>query len=233
MNADSKILIIQTAFIGDVVLATSLVEKINGQYPGATIHFLLRRGNEGLLKDHPLISKLLILDKQSGKYWNLMKMIKTIRHERYDYVVNVQRFFTTGLLTALSGAKTKIGFKKNPLSWAFNIRVDHLISENGMMHEIDRNHKLIESFTDRSRSLPRLYPRQNDFRQVPAHKFVCLAPASVWFTKQFPKSNWIDLINLIPPECAVLLIGEKAISNCVKKSSNSQNIRALISWLGN
>ena len=44
-----KFLIIQTAFIGDVILATALVEKLHRHYPEATIDFALRKGNEGLL----------------------------------------------------------------------------------------------------------------------------------------------------------------------------------------
>lgn len=41
-----KILIIQTAFIGDVVLATALVEKLHRYFLRSTIHFLVRKGNE-------------------------------------------------------------------------------------------------------------------------------------------------------------------------------------------
>ena len=44
-----KFLIIQTAFIGDVVLATIIIEKLHADFPDAQIDFLLRKGNEGLL----------------------------------------------------------------------------------------------------------------------------------------------------------------------------------------
>ncbi len=40
-----KILIIQTAFIGDVVLATSIAEKLHFYFPSAQIDFLVRKGN--------------------------------------------------------------------------------------------------------------------------------------------------------------------------------------------
>ena len=49
-----KILIIQTAFIGDVILATPLIEKLKNFFPKAEIDFLLRKGNEGLLKPRSL-----------------------------------------------------------------------------------------------------------------------------------------------------------------------------------
>ena len=46
-------------------------------------------------------------------------MLTRIRKNRYDKVINVQRFFATGILTAFSRAKESIGFDKNPLSFLF------------------------------------------------------------------------------------------------------------------
>ena len=66
----NRILIIQTAFIGDVILATPVVEKLNQFYPEAKIDFLLRKGNEDLLKGHPIINKLYIWNK--GKKLSLI-----------------------------------------------------------------------------------------------------------------------------------------------------------------
>ena len=114
-----KFLIIQTAFIGDVVLATPLIEKLKQFYPDSEIDFLLRKGNEGLLTGHPLLRQVLIFDKKKGKYKNLFSLINTIRKEKYDHVINLQRFFASGMLTAFSGAKHTIGFDKSPLSFFF------------------------------------------------------------------------------------------------------------------
>ena len=63
-----KILIIQTSFIGDVILATSVVEHLAYHYPTAQIDFLLRKGNESLLKGHPHIHQTLVWNKKEKKY---------------------------------------------------------------------------------------------------------------------------------------------------------------------
>ena len=60
-----KILVVQTAFIGDVILATGLLEKIHKHYPDAQLDFLVRKGNESLLKDHPFSTQPLF-NKNSG-----------------------------------------------------------------------------------------------------------------------------------------------------------------------
>ena len=51
-----KILIVQTAFIGDVILATGLIESIHQTFPKAEIDFVLRKGNETILKNHPFVN---------------------------------------------------------------------------------------------------------------------------------------------------------------------------------
>lgn len=210
--ATMKILIIQTAFIGDAILSTSLIEKLKAEFPNSSISFLIRKGNEGLFTNHPHIDDLLIFNKKEHKYRNLIQLIKTIRKSRFDYVINVQRFFTTGLITALSKGKTKIGYRKNPLSWTFDQRVEHNIGAKGddkTTHEVARNLSLLSSFiSNKETSLPRLYPGKEDYQKVhDNHPYVCIAPASVWFTKQLPSVKWVELISKLPSDIRVYLIG--------------------------
>ena len=115
-----KILIIQTAFIGDVILATPLIETLRLQFPNSKIDFLVKNGNQNLLINHPNLNRVLVFDK-SKKIKSLLALLKEIRKEKYDLVINLQRFFSSGLLTAFSGAKEKRGFKKNPLSFLFTL----------------------------------------------------------------------------------------------------------------
>jgi heptosyltransferase-2 len=114
-----KFLIIQTAFIGDVILASGLIEKINKFYPQAQIDFLLRKGNESLFEDHPYLNSIIIWDKRHKKYINLLKLVSRVRQSNYDVVINLQRFAAMGLLTALSGSKHTLGYAKNPFALFF------------------------------------------------------------------------------------------------------------------
>jgi heptosyltransferase-2 len=206
-----KILVIQTAFIGDVVLATGLLEKLHAHFPDALLDILVRKGNEKLFEHHPFIHEVLVWDKKRFKYRNLFRLLKKIRRIQYDKVVNVQRFAATGLLTALSKGKQTIGFDKNPFSFLFSDVIRHEVSENDQtLHEIERNHELIRSFTDEKAAKPKLYPSEADEAAVEKWKqnrYVCMAPASVWFTKQFPADQWIKLINSLPEELTVFLLG--------------------------
>ncbi|PWG79095.1 glycosyltransferase family 9 protein [Pararcticibacter amylolyticus] len=207
----TKFLIIQTAFIGDVVLATALAEKLHQHFPAARIDMMVRKGNEMLLKSHPFLNKVWIWDKKKKKLANLLRLSKEIRKERYDEVINLQRFFSTGLLTALSKADRKRGFDKNPLSSFFDITQKHDMQKDGACHETERNQQLIADLTDGIPARPRLYPTIQDFKKAnnltSSQSYICCAPASVWFTKQYPREHWITFIRNIAPELKVYLLG--------------------------
>ena len=203
-----RFLIIQTAFIGDVVLATAIIEKLNDLFPEAIIDMVVRKGNEDLLIDHPKLHDVLIWNKREHKYLNLVKLIIQIRKRPYDMVINAHRFPTSGLVTFLSRGHEKVGFDKNPFAFAYTRKVEHDIG-NGM-HEVKRNLKLIETLGGTDDYRPRLYFSENDIRHVDdlvKAPYVTMAPASVWFTKQLPADKWAELIEKIPENITVCLIG--------------------------
>jgi heptosyltransferase-2 len=207
-------LIIQTAFIGDVVLATALAEKLHDHQPEASIDFLVRKGNEDLLKRHPFLRNVIVWDKKKGKLKILLRLIRQVRATRYDYVIDVHRFASSGLITALSGARVTVGFDKNPLSRLFTKSKPHTLARG--VHEVQRNQTLIAEITNEHALKPRLYPSKADEETIMKYRlrggsaipYLCIAPASVWFTKQFPKEKWITFIDQLEPGMdSVYLLG--------------------------
>ena len=136
----NKVLIIQTAFIGDVILATSVVETWKSVYPEDSIDFLLRKGNESLLDNNPKINRVITWDKKGNKWGSLIRVIKTIRQQQYSHIFNLHRFVSSGVITVLSKAKYTSGFEKNPLSKFFTQRVQHKFGTTTTpIHEVERN----------------------------------------------------------------------------------------------
>jgi len=226
-----KILIIQTAFIGDVILATAMIEKLADFYPELKIDFLLRKGNESLLADHPKLNEILVWDKRSNKHINLFKIWRIIRKGHYDVVVNLQRFLSSGVLTAFSGVSNKLGFKKNPLSVFFTTRFQHQISvESNSPHEIERNHQLIQELTDDQVAKPKLYPSMKDFAMVrQTEDYITISPTSVWYTKQWPAEKWIALINKLPKDHNIFLLGAPADKlACQKIADRSEHPNVIV-----
>ena len=208
-----RFLIIQTAFLGDVVLATALVEKLRQHYPDAAIDFMLRKGNENLIANNPHINAVHIWNKRNSKLKNLWNLARTIRKERYDVVINAHRGATTGFVTWMSRAKQRIGFSKNPFAWCYTDKYAHHFSkpeDKQFIHETDRNQQLIARLTDKAAARPRLYPSATDFERVAGYTnapYICIAPSSVWATKRFPIERWAEMIRILPHSYNIYLLG--------------------------
>lgn len=226
-----QFLVIQTAFLGDAVLVTSILEKLHAFYPDAAIDLVVRKGNEGLFTDHPFLRKLHVWDKRTSKNKNLFALISELRSTEYDHIINCQRFLSTGLMTVLAKGKEKIGYDKNPLSLSFTRRVKHTIGDG--RHEVDRLNDLIEHLTDGTRPLPMLHPTDKDrlaaqaFIGPHAHdrSFITVAPASVWYTKQWPVEKWAELLASLPMDQRIFLLGgpgDKALCEDLRRRVNAQ-----------
>lgn len=134
-----------------------------------------------------------------------MRLGLALRKSSFDLVVNLHRFASSGVLSALTGAPVRVGFEKNPLSVFYTKRFPHEIGvrkDGTYLHETERNHLLIEEWCGGEAALPRLYPEILSIRPFWAEniraflrekKIVLMAPASVWKTKQLPAEQWVEL----------------------------------------
>jgi heptosyltransferase-2 len=210
MKTLRSVLVIQTAFLGDVILATPIVSELKRHYPDVKIDFLVKKGNESLLANNPFIREVLVLDKSKSKILEIWRLIKLFKKRKYDLTLNLHRFGSSGIIAGFSGAKDIYGFDKNPFAFLYSKRFKHEIG-NGT-HEVTRNLSLLADFGAESLCRPSLFPSEvdkNNVAQYTNEKFVCLAPASVWFTKQLPEEKWVELINSFPSVLKIYLVGGK------------------------
>ncbi|MFQ3576037.1 MAG: glycosyltransferase family 9 protein [Cytophagales bacterium] len=220
MPNPKKLLVIQTAFIGDAILVSSLIESLKSSYPSIELSLMLRKGNEGLFHHNPQIQHLYVWEK-SQKWKSFIKLLKIVRQEKFDAVFCIQRHFTMGLFAILSGAKSKIGFNENPLSFLFNKKTPHAMG-NGK-HEVERNLDLASLlFSEIKLKEPKLYVNDQDLLAITHFQnepYVCMAPSSVWQTKQLPVQKWVEMIDKI--QYKVFLLGAPSDKMFIDKLINS------------
>jgi lipopolysaccharide heptosyltransferase II len=203
-----RILVIQTAFLGDVILATPVISELKRLHPEAEIDVLVRKGNEAILKNNPAIHEVFSFNKKEGKWKEMRRLIGVFRTKKYDEVINLQRFGSSGIITFLSKAKRKVGFDKNPFSFCYDIKIKHEIGTG--KHEVERNLECIAHHGAAKLVRPAVFPSDADRAKVAPYTntpFYTLAPASVWFTKQLPEAKWIELANNLKRKGAVYLVG--------------------------
>lgn len=218
-----KVLFIQTAFIGDAVLGTAVVEAWAADQ--VETHVLVRKGNEIFYQTHPKVKKVWIWDK-SQKWKSWWSILKSIRNESFDEVYVAQRFFSMGLLTLLSKAKRKVGYHQGWWSRWFDARVQH--RWGGGVHEVDR---LMDLIGKNKRVLPKIYPSASDYEKVlplQSERYITVSPSSVWATKQAPASVWEEVVKRHPVETVYILGGPADIEHLKAISSQWNHDRKII-----
>ena len=224
-----RVLIIQTAFLGDVVLASPVWENLHRHFPDIQLDVVVKKGNETLLQEHPFIHRVFEFDKRE-KFKNLWSLGSHLRKQHYDLVINLQRFASSGILALLANAKECRGFKKNPLSFFFSKRFRHEMRAG--WHEVDRNLQLIADLVPNPTRRPQLYPSKNDILRIEPYQnqaYFCLAPTSVWFTKQAPEELWLQLMEQLSENGATIyLLGAPSdqtyLNKLIELSQNKQVI---------
>ena len=230
----NKVLIIQTAFIGDVILATPIISELSRIYPTIQIDMLVRKGNEALLINQPNVNEIFTLNKKEKKIPQLFQFIKRFRKEKYDEIINLHRFASTGIITAFSGAKKTIGFNKNPFSFCYNISIKHSLYNQS--HEVERNLMCIAHHNAKKIVKPELFPTESNYNKIKEYQsenYYCLAPSSVWFTKQLPIHKWVELVNILDKKGTVYLLGGPDDRDLCNKIISNSSATKTINLAGN
>jgi heptosyltransferase-2 len=211
-----NILIIQTAFIGDVILALPLADALKERYPQANIHFLVCQGRQNLLENHPAISNIWVWEKKKRKWKNWFKLLKALRQIPFDLVINLQRHFATGLLCANLITQEIRGFSQNPFSFLYSFKLPYRLANKqalNYVHEVERNLSLLQGVCSTRKRAPRLFPAAQDYERVEPfyalRPFIVVAPASIWYTKQLPIEQWKEFLAQTPLDFHIFLIGAK------------------------
>lgn len=222
----AKFLVIQTASIGDVILVTPVLEALHSHFPDATIGILVKSGMEELFIDHPYLSRIHIWNKKQQKFRNLFRLVREIRKEHYNLAINVQRFFSSGLITVLSGAGATVGFDKNPWSRLFTRCIPHQIGTEGV-HETERNLSLIAHLGIKPAFPVRLYPNPQSVKKTLTLKqepYITVSPATLWPTKQLPEEIWVAFLQKLSPGFRCYILGSKtdeALAQRIMKGSGN------------
>ncbi len=238
VNRLKRILIIQTAFLGDLVLTLPVIQIIKEKLPDAEVDVLVIPSTAELLNHNSLIRKVIIYDKKISGIGKLLKIANELRNSSYDVIISPHRSARSALISYLSFPDLSISFDTSTLSFLYNETVKY---EKGI-HEIQRNLKLLDplGISESVIVRPELFisniERESvdevlDGLDVPTgEKFVTIAPGSVWFTKRFPESKFINICNFLSVEgIKTILIGgmsdfetaERIVEGCRSPLINS------------
>ncbi len=192
-----RILVIQTAFLGDVVLTTPLFRALRRRFPDARLDVLATPAAAPLVEEDPHLDEVLRYDKKGGE--RLGAVARRLRSRGYDLIVAPHRSHRTALLAWLSRARFRVGFRDAGLSFLYHRRVHRPME----CHEVDRNLELLKGLGFHPEPEDRVLHVGHTDREaqevervlaeggVAAHEpLAALAPGSVWPTKRWPAEGF-------------------------------------------
>jgi heptosyltransferase II len=181
-------LVIQTAFLGDVVLTTPLLSRLAERH--GLVDVVTTPAAATLLETHPAVRSIIRYDKHGAdKGWRgLGRVASELRAQRYATVYLPHRSVRSALLAMVSGARERVGFAGSAAAITYTRRV--LRPRAG--HEVERLLTLAGSGAP-APSVG-LALTSSDFAAadnwLAAHgvspRFIALAPGSIWGTKRWP-----------------------------------------------
>jgi heptosyltransferase II len=219
LNEINKVLIIQTAFLGDVILTLSIVQVINKHKPALQIDFLCIPETADILKNNPNINDV------------------------NDLIISPHRSARSALITYFTSPKYSITFDTSAFASLYKIKIPYRKD----IHEIQRNLSLLEPLGINETQIlkPDIYIGQQERKKIDEifeqnnvksnDKIISIAPGSVWFTKRFPKEKFLNLIKHLNQEIKIILIGGKddiEIGEYLKSNYTDANLINLIGKLG-
>jgi len=221
-----KILVIQTAFLGDAVLTLPMIRKLKERNAGASIDVLCIPASEEIFRLSSYINEIIVIDKKGGhkSFFSFLKFTRQIRARKYDRIYSPHRSFRTSLLVLQSGVKETYGFSNSSLFHVYKYLIEYIPGH----HEVQRNLDLIGyDYSGKGwKVLPGIMIPENadkaakDFiknNNINA-KFAAIAPGSIWNTKKYPLEYYEQVIQyLISKDYKIVIIGGKEEENIGKQ----------------
>lgn len=235
-------MIIRFSSLGDVLLATPVVETLKVLYSGSKISFITKTQYAPLFKNNNSIDELLLLE--NGNLSGLIKLVKKIRERKYDLVIDLHKNLRSFIISSLLKYSEYYGVNKRSFErrilvwWKKNLMPDGY-------HVVKAYLETLKTVVNVDGILkPRLYLGDDEIMQareyiknkISSSDIVAFAPGARWKTKKWEEEYYAGLGNLIH-RCSksnVILLGDKddrATSERISSLMNKQpvNLTGLLS----
>ncbi len=215
-----KILVWQTAFLGDLILSTHLFASIKALYPESQLHVIAKPFGKDVLRNNPYVDKLIVFDKNKQ---STLSLIKQLRAEKYDIAVSPHRSHRASYSLFLSKIPIRIGFDKAGFSFLYTKKAQHKFDGT---HEIDRNLQLLKFLDKYDKKKLIKYPQlfldemEDQFYKkygLESRRYVAVAPGSKWKTKRWTKEGFAQLIDKLSKTEEVVIIGSNEDADFTKE----------------
>ncbi len=199
-----KVLVLRFSSIGDIVLTTPVVRCLKEQL-NAEVHFCTKKTYYPLVEHNPHISKCFLLEDK------LSDLIKQLKAENYDYIIDLHNNLRTRRVKLALGKKA---YTFNKLNWQKWVYVNLKINLMPNIHIVDRYMDTVKALkvVNDNKGLDYFIP-ENDIvkpEHLPGayrHGYIAYAIGGQHATKKLPPDRIIELCEMT--DSPIILLGGK------------------------
>jgi lipopolysaccharide heptosyltransferase I len=231
-----KILIVKPSSLGDVVHSLPFLNVIKERFPRAAIHWVIAKGLEDLLTGHPMVNKIWVIHKDMWKKLShihsslheIRVLLKELKKEKYDIVVDLQGLLRSGIIARATGAPVRIGFKEAREGSRFFYT--HMVKGGRNIHAVDRYLKIAAfldcDITDICFPFPLSFNSAlSNQHSALGEDYAVLVPGARWKTKRWSPEKFGELTSLLP--LMTVIVGSKGDRNIAKEIVSLSNGKSL------
>lgn len=224
-----KILVIQTAFLGDAILTLPMLEKLNEKFPDSVIDVLCTPSTKEIFEASPFVNEVLVMNKKGShkSLFQLFRFASEIKSSSYTKIYSPHRSFRTAFIVMQSYVKDTYGFSNASLFHAYR----NIVQYREECHEVQRNLDLIgyDYSSDSWRITPKLKISTESQRKVEqfllsnqlSGNLIAIAPGTIWATKKYPEQYFQEIIkHFATKSYKILIIGGKSDEQSSQRLAN-------------
>ncbi|MFB0566367.1 MAG: glycosyltransferase family 9 protein [Candidatus Aminicenantaceae bacterium] len=216
-----KILLIRLRRIGDIIMTTPAVSVLKRGFPQSSLTYIVEEPYRLLVDGNPYLDKIIALPRKR-RFMESLELIKQIRKEKYDLVLDFHCGPRASLITLFSKAKLKLGYRIKFRHFIYDYTIPRS-RENGYFHSVENHINLVKATGIKVNSPPPLFlPQVKEEERKKVQKFVKenkLNGAKIIVIhisagnrfRDWGVKNLVQLANLLGKreDIKIILIGEK------------------------
>lgn len=225
-----NVLVVQTAFLGDVILTTPFLERLKQELPSSTIHIVTTPSGCEVLADIPRVV-CHVLDKQQGIWSGLQQLQRELESISFDFVFCVHRSIRSLIIARRVVAFKRIAFS-SLAAWLLGFEVFPYSKYNEATHYSEKPQALLQTIGAEVKKMPPvLYVSQADqewAKKTLPDSAIVVSPFSVWGTKMWFSDRFARVACRLAKETSksVVLVGSKGSRELVVAQTITEKLAA-------
>jgi heptosyltransferase-2 len=208
-----KILVIDLAYIGDLLMATPAISEIKKNCPGASIAVLCSPLSSEVLKRNPDIDEIIEYHKESAGLGGMLRMAARLRERKFNAAFVFHRAFGSAVLAFLAGIPKRYGFSTECRKMFLTdpVRLDKtkhradndLAVASAAGFNVNAGAPLV-FITDPADAD---YPLKALGDEAIKRRYVVINPNASWETKKWPRERFKALVKRITGDFGLVPVG--------------------------